>query len=667
MFMNFFSRLATAASVLCLALIFPVAIFADDWKPVDPAELASKTPVVDKDADAEVLSWDVLIDDSHSSRQSELSFQNYVRIKIFTERGKDAQSKVDIRYDETRITEIAARVIRPDGSIVVLQNKDIFDRVITKSNGAKVNAKSFALPGVQPGSIIEYRWRAAYPNGGYFTYVLGRTRLDFQRDIPVRQVSYNLKPYEGMRYQPFNMEAKFVKNKDGSYQIGMTNVPAFTEEPHMPPEDAVRSWLLLYKADDMRREPEKYWKDYGRKLYQETKDSMKVSDEIKSAVAGIIGDAATPEEKLHRIYDFCRTKIKNLSDDASGLTPDEKNKIKENKSPADTLKNGKGRGGDIDFLFAALAKAAGFDARYAKSANRGDIVFDRSIAEGSFLSLPFIAVRVGDNWEFFSPQEMYSDFGMLDWREEGQQTLITDSKEPIWVTTGQAPADKSVAKRTGKFRLQDDGTLEGDVQIEYTGHLAFDRKEYNDDDSPAQREETLRDMLKRQMSTAEISDVRIENVTDPIKPFIYQYHVRVPGYAQRTGKRLFIQPEFFEHGMPGVFTASDRKKDIYFDYAWSEDDEIVIDLPEGYALDNADAPASIVPADTQQLIGQTMKISVADGHTLLLRRQFFFGWPKPLTFAARSYDPVKELFDLSHQIDSHTITLKQAAATAVKN
>ena len=60
-----------------------------------------------------------------------------------------------------------------------------------------------------------------------------------------------------------------------------------------------------------------------------------------------------------------------------------------------------------------------------------------------------------------------------------------------------------------------------------------------------------------------------------------------------------------------------------------------------------------------------MKISVVDGHTLLLRRKFFFGWSKPLTFAAKSYQPVKELFDVSHQIDSHTITLKQAAATAV--
>ena len=31
---------------------------------------------------------------------------------------------------------------------------------------------------------------------------------------------------------------------------------------------------------------------------------MKVSAEVKSAVAGIVGDASTPEEKLKTIYDF---------------------------------------------------------------------------------------------------------------------------------------------------------------------------------------------------------------------------------------------------------------------------------------------------------------------------------------------------------------------------
>ena len=54
--------------------------------------------------------------------------------------------------------------------------------------------------------------------------------------------------------------------------------------------------------------------------------------------------------------------------------------------------------------------------------------------------------------------------------------------------------------------------------------------------------------VKELMSAAELADIKIENVTDDAKPLLYKFHVRVPGYAQRTGKRIFIQPAFFQRG-----------------------------------------------------------------------------------------------------------------------
>ena len=309
--------------VVCLGVLSPATVLAgDDWRAVSPGELASKTSTVEKDADAEAIFWEVRVDDS---LPDELSLKNYIRIKIFTERGKEANSKVDLTYlGSSRIKDIAARVIKADGTIVELKKEDVFERTLVKANGVKAKAKSFALPSVEPGAIIEYRWREVYPGGS-----ANRLRLHFQRDIPIQTVSYFLKPYMGMQYLPFRMgETRFVKDKDGFSRLTMNNMPAFREEPRMPPENQVRSWVFLYYTEDTSMAPAKYWKDIGKALYEVTKDDMKVNDEVKAAIAGIIGDAATPEEKLRRIYDFCRTKIKNLSDDASGLSEDEKNKVK---------------------------------------------------------------------------------------------------------------------------------------------------------------------------------------------------------------------------------------------------------------------------------------------------------------------------------------------------
>ena len=657
--MTSFPRFAPPMAVLCLALLLPVVVFADDWRPIAPSEIALKAPVVEKDADAEAIFWEVRVDDS---QVDQIAFNHHIRIKIFTERGKELRSKVDLQYDNySRIKDIAARVIKPDGTMVELKKDDIFDSTLAKANGIKVKTKSFALPGIEPGAIVEYRWREVFPGGS-----ANRLRLHFQREIPVQTVSYYLKPYMGMGYQPFRMgDAKFEKDKGNFYRMTLNNVKAFREEPRMPPENEVRSWVFLHYTDEKKVDTEKYWKDVGKAMYEATKDEMKVNAELKTAVAGIIGDAATPEAKLQRIYDFCRIEIKNLSDDASGLTADEKEKVKSNKSPANTLKNKKGTAGDIDMLFGALAKAAGFDARLALSGNRSDMLFDRTLANSAFLGAAFIAVPVGEKWQFFSPAETYTPFGMLGWPEEAQEVLITDPKDPIWANSGIAGPEKSLEKRIGKFELLADGTLEGEVRIEYTGHLGAEKKEFNDDDSPAQREETLKENLKRRMSTVEVSDIKVENVTDPIKPFVYSYRVRVPGYAQKTGKRLFVQPGFFEHGGAALFTANDRQQSIYFPYTWSEEDEIEIRFPEGYAPDNADAPSPIDPASTQHISGHSVRMRMTtDGRKLFYNRKFFFGGKDTIMFPATSYGALKQLFDIVHKNDNHTITLKQSAATA---
>src|SRR5262245_4852558 len=117
----FYLLLGGIVCLLALMAPTPAAAAFEDWKPVDPAELASNTPVVEKDADAEGLFWEVRIDDA----EGDLVFNHYLRIKVFTDRGREAQSKIDLPFgnlfgSQIKIQDIAARTIKPDGSIVEL-------------------------------------------------------------------------------------------------------------------------------------------------------------------------------------------------------------------------------------------------------------------------------------------------------------------------------------------------------------------------------------------------------------------------------------------------------------------------------------------------------------------------------------------------------------------
>ncbi|HEU4710302.1 MAG TPA: DUF3857 domain-containing protein [Pyrinomonadaceae bacterium] len=655
------SRYLPVGLILCFLALFAASIqaAADEWKPIDAAHLALKSSTVEKEADAEGLFWEVKIDDNP---EGDLIFDHYLRVKVFTERGRESQSKIDLIFGklyggETKIKDIAARTIKPDGSIVQLKKEDIYERTIVKGSGLKYKAKSFAMPAVEPGCIIEYRWREVRVNTDA-NYV----RLQFQRDIPVQRVQYSIKPmaYENASFASIVMHGQnteWVKGKGGYYSTTMTNMPAVYEESRMPPEDQIKTWILVYyqKATAEQPNAEKYWSDLGKNFYDRTKSLLKPNDEVKQLAASLTSSAKTDDEKIANLFDFCRTKIKTTK----GLTPDERAKLKENKTPADTLKRGIGTSGDIDLLFAALATAAGFDARIVLASDRGDIFFNKSIPNAYFLRPQNIAVNVGGTWKFFNPGYNYIQLGMLRWQEEGQESLITDPKNPVWVNTPMSSHEKSLIKRTAKLTLTDDGTLEGDVRVEFTGHFAVDRKQELDEQSETEREETLKEEIKSQMSAAEISNIAIENVTDHVKPLVFSYRVRFPGYATRTGKRLFLQPAFFQNGLKPVFATAARKYPIYFHYPWSENDEVEFVLPKGYELDNADAPA---PFGSGDISAYKPSLFTRDNDSVLIyKRSFFFGGNESLHYPVTAYPNVKNYFDLVHKQDSHSVALKQTA------
>ena len=178
---------------------------------MDPAHLALKAAIVEPNADAEAIFWDIRIDDGG---ENDLVLNHYVRIKIFTERGRDQYSKVDIPFLQgIKIKDVAARTIKPDGSIVELAKEDIIEKVVVKVSGLKLRTKTFAFQGIEPGAIVEYKWKEVRSDSS-----ANNMRLQFKRDIPVQAVTYRIKPAKDMSWdvRPFNMDRfNFQREKSG--------------------------------------------------------------------------------------------------------------------------------------------------------------------------------------------------------------------------------------------------------------------------------------------------------------------------------------------------------------------------------------------------------------------------------------------------------------------
>jgi len=296
--------------------------------------------------------------------------------------------------------------------------------------------------------------------------------------------------------------------------------------------------------------------------------------------------------------------------------------------------------------------------------DRSDVFFDSSLPNSYFLSTYDIAVKVGNDWRFFNPGSRYVPLGMLGWSEEGVRALVPDPKEPQFVLTPYSPPDRTLQKRTAKFRLQEDGTIEGDVVVEFTGHFAMEEKERHDALTPAEQDQEIGEEIKGRLSTAQVSAITVENAKDPAKPVIFRYHIKVPQYAQRTGRRLFFQPGFFTQGESATFTSSTRKYPLYFPFSWTEEDDITIELPQGFDLESADAPAAAKVGDVA--LSEIKMSASADGHTLHYDRKFSFGGTQVPMFPAAQYSAVKQLFDTFYTQNAHMLTLRESTSAPAR-
>ncbi len=641
------------AFVFLFAASEPTLAQDKDWRPISPQEMQMKTASVESDADAEVIFWEVRVDDSNPEN---MVMKHYLRVKIFSEKGREKYSKVDIPFTKgIKIKDIKARVTKADGTAVELAKADVFDREIAKTDKIKVKAKSFAVPNIEIGALIEYRYQEVYDQGS-----ANDMRMMFQHDVPIQTISYYFKPYNDARYLTFNMaDNKFIKDKNGFYRATMENVPAVKDEPQMPPMDEVRSWLILYYTRYTKSSSMDFWARVGGWLAEtwDIKDTLKPNKDLKAAAAQIVGDAKDPNEQMQKIFEFCKTKIRNITYDTT-LTEDQKDEIKPSKSANDTYKKQQGNVTDINELFASLASALGHETRLAFGGDRSKKFFDPSQAHESFIHFIGAAVKIDGRWKYYSPGDIFVPYGMLSWHEEATSVLLLNNKDFMTTETTSSGYDKSLAKRTGRFKLSEDGTLEGTVKIEYSGHISTERKLDNYKESDTKREEMLKETVKSAMSTSELSSISIQNFADPEKPFVYEYKIRVPNYAQRTGKRIFLQPGFFEYGVPAMFSSASRKYAIFFRRPWSESDDISIELPANYILDNADAPARVADASNVGSVDIKMTFDVQKS-MLSYKRNFHFGGGGIVLFQQNAYQPLKGLFDAFHKADSHTITLRQ--------
>jgi hypothetical protein len=572
----------------------PCVSAGDEWLPISPEELKMTSLQEAPGAPAVYLYRQVDRDDGRNGHESD-----YVRIKILTEEGrKYADIEIPFFKSEGNIHGIKARTIRPDGSIANFEGK-AYDKTIVKAKGLKYLAKAFTLPDVQVGSIIEYRYTLDLDENWVFN-----SHWILSEELFTKRAKFSLKPNDDFALRtswPIGLPAgtKPPLRDGGLIRLETQNVPAFQVEDYMPPENELKFRVeFVYSNNNDEQDMEKFWKKEGKKYNDSVESFTGKRKVMEQAVAGIVAPTDTPDAKLQKIYDRVQ-KLRNTSWEASKTEQEEKReKQKDINNVEDLWKQGYGNSRQINWLFLALARAAGFEAYPVYISSRNEYFFKPQVMSPSQLNGDVVLVKLNGKDMYCDPAVKFAPFGLLPWPETAVQGLKLDKDGGSWVTTTLPLSSVSQIHRKADMKLTQVGSLEGKVSVTFSGLEALQRRIEERNEDEADRKKFLEDQLREYIPVG--IDVELTNKPDwgsSAPTLVAEYDVKVQGWASAAGKRALVPMGLFSATEKHVFEHANRVYPIYFSFPFEKIDEVTIDLPLDWkvtslpAAQNQDAKA----------------------------------------------------------------------------
>lgn len=599
-------RRSLRRSSLGFFVSFAVSLFSApllrgvDFQPVNPAELKMTSEAQAPGAPAIILYREVDRDDYGRNAHGGYYIvggetgrfeQNYRRIKILTEEGrKYADIEIPMLAGYHDISGIHARTIRPDGSIVNFTGT-VFEKTISKSKGQKYQAKTFTLPDVQVGSIIEYYYSVNFASGWIWSSL-----WIVDDELFERQAKFTLRPFSS---ESFRVSLRWTQHlpagmpepqeaSDGMIRLEVHDVPAFQSEDFMPPENELRARVnFTYSVDAFDPDVSKFWRKVGKKRNDEVESFAGKRNAMEQAAGQMVSPSDPPEIKLQKLY----ARVQQLRNTTYEVEKTEEQKKRENENEKDVanaeevLKRGYGSENQLNWLYLALVRAAGIDASGVSVSDRSEDFFSPQRMNSHELDRSAVLVKINGKDTYLAPGAAFTPFGLLPWQETGVSALRLDKDGGAWVQTAVPDSSLSRVERKADLKLSETGDLEGKLTISFTGLEGSRRRieERNEDD--VARKKYLEGELKEYVPAA--SEVHLSNTPDwasSSTPLVAEFNIKIPGWVTRGGKLAFLPVGVFAASEKHLFDHAGRIHPIYFKFPSQQADDLKVELPAGWSV-----------------------------------------------------------------------------------
>lgn len=413
----------------------------------------------------------ILVDetDRDDSGGADHQISRHLRAKVFS---NEARGLADVEIPVHRQRGVLKRwwgwTLLPDGTVRELRQSELKVQEIARSGGEKLSILKGSLPGVVPGSIIDYGWVIRTPG------VSGWQRVELQQSWPVREIRYRWTPWQGWvaSYRVSRAEnlRVDVTRDQRSVLVAGRDLPAAVEEPWMPPkQDSLASVTFYYRSSGDN--PKEFWELEAKRMSRRVTEFCKEKP-IRGALATMkVPDGADLHGKLKTVYDWIATNVRNThlrTAEEVEVEADEDEDKPSRRTAAEVLQTREANGRELDYLFACFARALGAQAEVVMATDRTDHIFDAGLLSAYQFDHPIVAARApGDPDEkvTFVDDGLGLAYGEVAWWVTGAPAFLADTKSPrsVIIRPSDPRLNVSESKTTISFDLE-----QGTAQVQWT-------------------------------------------------------------------------------------------------------------------------------------------------------------------------------------------------------
>lgn len=485
----------------------------------------------------------------------------HVLLRLF--RNIEKHSSIDIPvFDGEEMLNIVARTILPDQTIIPLKKADFL--MMSGMGGENIfysdtKVVRFTFPSVTSGGYIEYKFikKKAHPFisdvwrvQDYLPTMVSRYNLFVPKFVMEFGVTWRYKPYNCTVEKPV-----FVKENEQSIYAGRNlyywekrDIPAFTPEPMMPPENNFISYVKFAPAEWSD------WNDVSRwYFYLFYKDQLLLESGIRKLAKELTAHCKNDDQRIAALFSYVKKlRYVAIALGDGGLRPN---------TPTEVVRRQYGDCKDKSMLLHALLWSVEIEAHpvLVITSDRG--TFDPKFPNWNFNHMIVKAISRERNSYWLDGTLEFASPGELAWNCENINVLTIDNDGTGNVeSTPRSPHYANVVSFQTDVNVNGTEDIRYDISVKYEGEHNMMMRTILDQKTEKELKEFCKNMIDGNFLTSSIDTCTLIDADSLGKPLRLKF-----GFSSKRGLKqqsdlTFLQFDPYKGGGLSQLLILDKRK-----------------------------------------------------------------------------------------------------------